>query len=112
MDINKLTALWKLMTGGWAGLATYLLDAVNKWLATLDRGKLAYAASIVKAVANALEILLSTFLPAKYRTAAERTLDALNALALSLADGMITKEELDANIDAVEAAIEAWKEVK
>lgn len=112
MQISKLTALWKLMTGGWAGLAVYILEAVNKWLATLDQEKLARAASIVKAVANALEILTETFLPAKFKAAAKATLDALNTLATALADGKITQEELDANIDAIEAAIFAWKEAR
>ena len=112
MNISKLGALWKLMTGGWAGLAVYILEAVNKWLATLDQSKLAQAAQIVKAVASALEILLGTFLPLKYREAAQKTLEALNTLALALADGKITQEELDAQIDAIEAAVAAWKEAK
>lgn len=112
MQISKLTALWKLATGGFAGLAVYILEAVNKWLATLDQEKLARAAAIVKAVANAVEILLETFLPAKYQDAAKKTLEALNTLALALADGKVTQDELDANIDAIEAAIAAWKDIK
>lgn len=111
MEINKLKALWKLATGGFAGLAVYILEAVNQWLATLDQTKLAQAAQVVKSVASALEILLNTFLPVKYRTAATKTLDALNTLALALADGKITQDELDANIDAIEAAIESWKDL-
>lgn len=55
MDISKLGALWSLMTGGWAGLAVYILEAINKWLAGLDVERLARAAAVVKAVANALE---------------------------------------------------------
>lgn len=112
MNISKLGALWRLMTGGWAGLAVYILEAVNEWLATLDQTKLAEAAQVVKAVASALEILLNTFLPLKYRNAAQKTLEALNTLAIALADGKITQEELDANIDAIEAAVLAWKEVE
>lgn len=112
MDISKLGALWSLMTGGWAGLAAYILEAINKWLAGLDVERLARLAAVVKAVANALEILLNTFLPAKYRDAATKTLKALNALAESLADGKVTQGELDANIDAIESAVVTWKEVK
>ena len=112
MDISKLGALWSLMTGGWAGLAAYILEAINKWLSGLDVERLARAAAVVKAVANALEILLNTFLSAKYRDAATKTLKALNALAESLADGKVTQDELDANIDAIEDAVVTWKEVK
>lgn len=112
MNISKLGALWKLMTGGWTGLAVYILESVNQRLATLDQTKLAQAAQIVKAIASALEILLGTFLPVKYRDAAQKTLEALNTLALALADGKVTQEELDANIDAIEAAVLAWKEAK
>lgn len=112
MNIGKLGALWSLMTGGWAGLAVYILEAVNKWLATLDQSKLAEVAKIIKSIASALAILLNTFLPEKFRVAAQKTLDALNTLAASLEDGKITQEELDDNIDAIEAAVLAWKEVK
>ena len=111
MKISKLTALWKLATGGFAGLAVYILEAVNKWLATLDQEKLARAASVVKSIANALAILIETFLPIRFVRAAKTTLDALNTLATALADGKITQAELDANIDSIEAAIEAWKEL-
>ena len=109
MEISKIKAIWALVTGGFAGLAVYLLEAVNKWFATLSRDKFARAASIVRAIANAISILIETFLPAKYVDAANKTLDALNTLAMSLEDGEVTKDELDADIDAVEAAIAAWK---
>lgn len=111
MNISKLKALWALATGGWAGLAVYILEAVNKWLAKLDQEKLAQTAAIVKSIANALAILIETFLPIRFVRAAKTTLDALNTLATALADGKITQEELDANIDAIEAAIEAWKDL-
>lgn len=112
MNISKLGALWSLATGGWAGLAEYILRAINGWLAKLDKSKLAEAAKIVKAVASALGILLTTFLPDRYKAAATQTLCALETLAEAMADGNITPEELDANIDAIEAAIEAWKEAR
>ena len=94
MNISKLGALWKLMTGGWAGLAVYILESVNKWLATLDQSKLAQAAQIVKAVASAQEILLGTFLPLKYRAAATKTLEALNTLALALAAYLVERDNI------------------
>lgn len=111
MNISKWGSLWALATGGFVGLATYILEAVNKWLATLDQSKLAEVAKIVNAVSSALQILLSTFLPAKYRMAATTTIDALNGLASALSDGTLTQEELDRQIALIEAAIAAWKEI-
>lgn len=112
MNISRFKALWSLMTGGWTGLAVYVLEAINGWLATVDRSKLSDVARIVKAVSGALEILLNAFLPARYCDAAAKTLEALDVLALSLADGKITQEELDANIDAIEDAISSWRALK
>ena len=109
MNISKIRALWSLMTGGWAGLAVYILESLNKWLATLDRTKLAQAAIVVKSIANAIDAL-SPLIPAKYANALKATTAAVSTLAESLADGNITQEELDANIDAIEAAIAAWRE--
>lgn len=112
MNISKLKALWALTTGGWSGLAVYLLEAVNGWLKNLDQTRLARFAEIVRAMARVMQILADTFLPSKYRMAANATFDALDGLAVALADGQITQAELDANIDAIEAAIDAWKAVK
>ena len=111
MDISKLGALWSLMTGGWSGLAVYILEAINKWLAIIDQSKIAQVALVVKSVSNAIDAL-APLLPAKYADAVEATTAAVSKLAESLADGKVTKEELDDNIDAVEAAINAWKKVK
>lgn len=111
MDISKLGALWSLMTGGWAGLAVYILEALNKWLATLDQSKIAQVALVVKSVSNAIDAL-APLLPVKYTDAVKATTATVSKLAESLADGKVTQEELDDNIDAVEAAIDAWKKVK
>ena len=99
------------MTGGWAGLAVYILEAINKWLAILDQSKIAQVALVVKSVSNAIDAL-APLLPVKYTDAVKATTAAVSKRAESLADGKVTKEELDDNIDAVEAAINAWKKVK
>lgn len=111
MNLSKFKALWSLITGGWAGLATYILEAVNRWLATLDKSRLAEVSKIVIAISGAVRILLDTFLPIKYKAAATLTITALDGLANALADGELTKDELDSQISAIEAAIKAWKEV-
>lgn len=112
MKISKIRALVSLLFGGWAGIATYILECINRWLDTLDKSKFAEVAQIVTAVNSALKILLNTFLPAKYRNAAAKTVDTLDGLASALADGEVTQEELDHQIDLIESAISAWKEVK
>lgn len=111
MEISKLRALWALVTGGWAGLAEYVLEAVNAALKKFDATRLAQFAQVVKSVANAL-IALTPLLPEKYRDAANETIGSVNTLALSLADGHVTQAELDECIDQIEAAIAAWKSVK
>lgn len=111
MNIGKFGALWALVTGGWAGLAVYILEAVNKYLATLDQSKIAQAALVAKSVANAIDAL-APLVPTKYFDAIKATTSAVVTLATALADGKVTQDELDANIDAVEAAIDAWKKTK
>lgn len=111
MNIGKFGALWSLVTGGWAGLAVYILEAVNKWLDTLDQSKIAQAALVAKSVANAIDAL-APLVPTKYFDAIKATTSAVGTLATTLSDGKVTQDELDANIDAVEAAIDAWKKTK
>lgn len=111
MNISKLKALWALATGGWAGLATYILEAVNAALKKLDQTKLAQMAQVVGCVLAALKAL-SPLLPAKYAKACAATIEAVDELAQALADGKVTEEELDAIVDGIEAAIVAWKEAR
>lgn len=111
MNISKFKAVWSFITGGWAGLAVLILEAVNRYLATLDPAKLAQFALVVKSLANAVDAL-APLIPSKYADAVRATTAALSALAQSLADGKITEKELDANIDAVQAAVLAWKEAR
>lgn len=112
MKISKLGALWALVRGGWSGLAVYLLNEVNAWMRDLDSVNLARFAEIVGTVAKALKLLTDLFLPDKYRDAASATFAALDAFALALADGQITRPEIDTNAAAVSACLLAWKEVR
>ena len=110
MNISKLGALWSLVTGGWSGLAVYVLEAVNKWLSSLDQSKIAQCALVAKSVANAIDAL-SPLLPSKYDAAIKATTAAVSKLAESLADGNVTQEELGDNVRSIESAIKAWKKV-
>lgn len=111
MNISKLGAIWNFMTGGWAGLAVYVLEAVNKWLATLDKTKLAQFALVAKTISNAIAAL-EPLVPEKFTPALKATTSAVSTLANALVDGNVTQAELDENIDAIEAAVDAWKAVK
>lgn len=108
MNISKIGAVWNFLTGGWSGLAVYVLECVNKWLATLDSTKLAQSAIVVQSLCNATDAL-TPLLPERFVAACKATTHALAFLAQALADGKLSKEELDGQIDAVEAAIEAWR---
>lgn len=111
MKISKLKALWSLMTGGWTGLATYLLEAINKTLKKLDPAKIKQVAVIVEAVASALKALVP-LMPDKYQAAVSLTIETVSKLAEALKSGDIDEKELDGEINAIEAAIQAWKDAK
>lgn len=112
MDISKIKAAWAFLTGGWSGLAEYLLGVVNKGLAKCDAGKLRKTATIAINVAAVVKTGCDVFAPDKYRDAATKTVDALRTLAVALEDGNLAEGEITANIDAIAACIAAWKEVK
>lgn len=112
MDISKIKAAWAFLTGGWSGLAEYLLGVVNKGLAKCDAGKLRKTATIAISVAAIVKTACDVFAPDKYKTAANRTIDALETLATALEDGNLAEGEITANIDAISACVAAWKEVK
>jgi len=110
MEISKFKALWSLMTGGIAGLIKYILEVINEALKKLDPAKIAQVADVVKNVSNAL-VALVPLLPAKYQDAAKVTIEAINKLSDALKDGNVTEQELNDEIDAIKAAIDAWKNV-
>lgn len=111
MEVSKLKALWSLVTGGWTGLATYLLKVINKTLKKLNPEKVKQAAVVVEAVASALKALV-TLVPDKYQSAVALTIETVSKLAEALKSGDIDEKELDDEIDAIEATIQAWKEAK
>lgn len=112
MDISKIKAAWAFLTGGWSGLAEYLLKVVNAGLAKADTEKLRKTATIAINVAAVVKTACDVFAPDKYRDAAAKTVEALRSLAVALEDGELSSAELNANIEAVNACIDAWKAVK
>lgn len=115
MKISKVKGLWALLTGGWVGLAGYGLEIGNDLFAGANRETLAKSAEIVRGIASVIQTAIATFsgqMKPAYVDAGLKTVEAVNTLALAMADGTITADELDANIETVRAAIDAWQAVK
>lgn len=112
MDISKIKAAWAFLTGGWSGLAEYLLTQVSKGLAKCDTAKLRKTATIAISIAAVVKTACEVFAPDKYKAPAAKTVEALEAMATALEDGNLTPEEITANIQAISACLESWKEVK
>ena len=112
MKWSNIKALWSLVTDGWSGLMKYVLEFVNIALQKLDGEKLKRASQIAVNVAAVVSTAVGVFVDEKYREAANKTVDALKDLALYIEDGELSSAELDANIEAVNKCIDAWKAVK
>lgn len=112
MKWSNIKAVWELVTDGWTGLIKYALEFVNAALQKLDGDKLKKASQIAVNVAAVVSTAVGVFVDEKYRDAANKTVDALKDLALSIEDGNLSSAELNANIEAVNKCIDAWKAVK
>jgi len=112
MSISKIKAAWAFLTGGWSGLAQYLLKAVNALLAKCDADKCKKTATIAISIAAIVKTACDVFAPEKYKAAAANTVAALSTLAAALEDGNLTEDELDTNIETISKCVDAWKEVK
>lgn len=112
MKWSNIKAVWELVTDGWTGLIKYALEFVNAALQKLDGDKLKKASQIAVNVAAVVSTAVGVFVDEKYRDAANKTVDALKDLALSIEDGNLSGAELNANIEAVNKCVDAWKAVK
>lgn len=112
MKWSNIKAIWALVVDGWSGLMKYVLGFANAALQKLKGDKLKRASQIAVNVAAVVSAAVGVFVDEKYRDAANKTVDALKDLALSIEDGELSSAELNANIEAVNACIDAWKEVK
>lgn len=112
MNISKVKAAWAFLTGGWSGLAQYMLGIVNKALALCDAEKCRKCSTIAISIAAIVKTAVDVFAPEKYKLPAASTVNALETVATALEDGQLTAEELNVNIDNISACIEAWKAVK
>ncbi len=112
MKWSNIKAVWALVVDGWTGLMKYVLGFVNAALQKLKGDKLKRASQIAVNVAAVVSAAVGVFVDEKYRDAANKTVDALKDLALSIEDGELSSAELNANIEAINICIDAWKAVK
>lgn len=119
MNINlwdKIKIGFAAMFGGVAGLVKELLDQLNdKVLSHLNPETAKLVCNDVIAVNTCLKTILenhSAQMSAAKKAALVATVNAIDELAKALADCRIEPEELDAIIDSVKAAINAWKAAK
>ena len=112
LEISKWTAFWTLLTGGWAELAKLICTAFTKLLAKADPAKLKKYAELTARIALLAQGVVDIFVSGeKEKEAATATITCLRTLAEHLEDGQYTPDELDADVDNIIAAIDAWKKV-
>lgn len=112
LEISKWSAFWTLLTGGWAELAKLLCTAFTKLLRKADPAKLKKYSELAAKIAVFLQGLVDVFVDgAKEKVAATATITCVRTLAEHLEDGEYTTEELDADVENIIAAVDAWKKV-
>lgn len=111
MNISKWTIAWKYIFGGVGSVADYLLDVLNKALASIDVGNRAKIQAVLN-TANKVLATLNAFAwlcPTKWQTAYRKTVDAVQTVSDALADLTLTLDELSAVKANFVDAIVAWK---
>ena len=113
LEISKWTAFWTLLTGGWSELAKLICTAFTKLLAKADPSKLRKYAELAAKIALLAQRVIDVFVSGdKEKEAATATITCLRTLAEHLEDGEYTPDELDADVDNIIAAIDAWKKIE
>ena len=111
MDISKIKIAWKYLTGGMGGVVDYLLDTLNRALASIPADNKAK----IQAVLNVAEKVLATLnalqwlCPTKWQTAYRASVAAVLAVTDALADLTITGAEFTSVRVSFNAAVLAWK---
>lgn len=117
MEVNKLKAIYALLTGGVAGLLKYLLNALNTQVLGKIKDKetgLKYLKDAQAAYAFVRSILTnhSKDISEERRNRGETILAAIEELTKALEDFEVNESELDGIIAKVNAAIDSFKKAK
>lgn len=111
LGISKLRAAWSIITGGVSGLLALIASAFTALLRKAEPEKLKYYADFSSKLAKFVRYGVELFVTGEcYKKAGITTADALVKFAEHIADGEYTKEELDEDIDFIDACIGLWKE--
>ena len=117
MKISKLKSIFALLTGGLAGLIKYVLDLFNTQILGRITNKetgLKYIKD-VQAFSTFLRVIIenhSDDFSEGHKAALNSILAAVDELSKALEDFEINQDELDAIIEKVKDAIDAWKKAK
>ena len=97
--------------GGLPSIVKYVLGLFNeKVLGRCDPGTLAKWSQVFCALAEFVRRAVEIFVvDGPVKDAADKTITSLSALSTHLSDGVYESAELDADIESVYAAVEAWK---
>lgn len=114
---QKVKIGFAALTGGVPGLVKALLDWFNSNVLSRisDPAEAALYCKDVKDLAFFLRSVLtrhSGWMSESSRNAFVAVIDAIDCLAAALEDCKFTPEELDGLVDAVKAAIDAWKKAR
>lgn len=111
LGISIWGIVWSRIKGGWKGVAIYLCKALTALLKKLPSESLKKYSDVIRKVMDLVNLIVVDFVPEAYKEAGEKTVAAIKILAEHVEDGEYTEEELDADIDAISACIDAWKNV-
>ena len=99
---------------GFVSIVEYLLQLFNEQvLAKCDPETLKKWSQVFAALADFIERILSIFMSdGAVLDAAKATIRAVHDLAQHLSDGRYDPDELDADIESVRAAVDAWRKAR
>ena len=117
MFLNKIKAMYSLLTGGVTGLIKYSLTAFNTKVLGKIKDKESAAkylkdAKATYAFVGALIVNHADDLTPAKKAAADATLAAMQEFTNALEDFEVNKKEFDRITDKIKACIDAWKAAK
>lgn len=111
LEVSNWSLVWNYLTGGFGGVADYLLDILNNALKNLDASKKDNIQSVLNFALKILATInaLSWLCPTKWQTALKSTVAAIDKLIEALSDLSVTQAELTAVYGKFVTAVECWK---
>ena len=110
MHINKLTIIWKYLTGGREAVLDYALGVANNLAENLDAHKKENVSSYLGLATKILSAMekLAWLVPEKWNVAYGKTLFAFTDLVVALEDFKVTTEEVERVTTEFKEAYAYW----